>query len=227
VAYRNQPPPEPPRNRIATYVTIVAGVLAICAALGIPTQLGAFGSLRIPGLPGRAVAAISLSQGQGPSGTRVTVTGSGFSAGEIVDLTFSTEKIGEAQVGADGRFTATVKIPGSFDAFGGGQNFDLAAVGRASGRHASQPFTLQSGGEQPNTGPASIALSKGTGRSGTLITVSGQNFAPGEEVKVRFAATEIGRAVADGKGRFSLDARRSPSWRPACRARSPPRPRSR
>jgi hypothetical protein len=200
-------PRERPSDKIAKYIGIVVGILAICAALGIPTQLGAFGDFRVPGLPGRAVTAISLSQGQGPSGAKVTVTGTGFSAGEIVDIRFSTEKIGETQVGDEGDFTANVTIPGSFDAFAGNQSFDISATGRGSSRHASQPFRLLTGGEGPNTGAAAISLSKGTGPSGTQITVSGQNFTPGEEVRVRFAATDMGRTVADSRGMFTLNVR--------------------
>jgi hypothetical protein len=193
-------------DRIAKWVGIVGGVLAICAALGIPTQLGAFGDFRLPGLPGRAVASLSLSQGQGQSGTTVAVTGGGFSAGEIVDITFHTEKVGEANVGDAGTFSADVEIPGSFDAFAG-QAFDIAATGRESLRRASQPFRLLTGGGGPNSGPASISLSKGTGPSGTELTVSGRNFAPGEEVTVRFGATEMGRDVAGGDGGFELPVR--------------------
>jgi IPT/TIG domain-containing protein len=198
---------ERPSDRIAKYVAIVGGVLAICAALGIPTQLGVFGDFRLPGLPGRAVTAISLSQGQGASGTKVTVTGTGFSAGEIVDVRFHTEKVGEASVGDDGAFTANITIPGSFDAFAGGQSFDISATGRQSIRQASQPFKLLAGGTQPGSGPASISLSRGTGPSGTEITVSGRNFTPGEEVTVRFATTEMGRAIADSAGGFALNVR--------------------
>lgn len=206
VAYGSQHPRERTSDKIAKYVAIIGGVLAICAGLGIPTQLGAFGDFRIPGLPGREVAAISLSRGEGPSGTEVTVTGSGFEGGEIVDIRFHTEKVGEAQVDGDGGFVGDVTIPGSFDAFAGGQSFDISASGRSSVRHASQPFKLLAGGG-PGTGPASISLSNGTGPSGTQITVTGQNFTPGEEVTVRFATTEMGRAIADAQGRFSLDAR--------------------
>lgn len=202
-----QPPRERPSDKIAKYVAIVGGILAICAALGIPTQLGAFGDFRLPLLPGRAVTAISLSQGQGPSGTKLTVTGTGFSAGEIVDIRFSTEKIGEARVGDDGGFSANVTVPGSFDAFAGAQSFEVSASDRGSATHASQPFRLLVGGGDPNTGPATISLSKGTGPSGTQITVSGRNFTPGEEVRVRFATTEMGRAVADAQGQFTLGVR--------------------
>ncbi len=209
MAYGYQRQRERPSDRIAKYVAILGGVLAICAGLGIPTQLGAFGDFRLPGLPGRAVTTVSLSlsQGQGPSGTKVTVTGTGFAAGEVVDIRFSTEKIGEARVGDDDTFTANVTIPGTFDAFAGSQTFDISAVGRDSVQHASQPFKLLIGGGGPNSGPAAISLSKGTGPSGTQITVSGQNFTPGEEVKVRFSTTEMGRAVADSQGRFTLNVR--------------------
>jgi len=206
VTYGNPRPRQGFTDKLAKWVAIIGGIVAICAAVGIPTQLGAFGNFRIPGLPGRDVAAaISLSKGQGRSGTQLTVSGTGFSGGEIVDVRFHTEKIGEAQVGDDGSFSTDVTIPGSFDAFGGGHNYDISATGRESIKHASQPFKLLGGGGGgPNTGPASISLSDGSGPSGTELTVSGENFQPGEEVKISFATTEMGRAVADNDGRFEL-----------------------
>ena len=53
------------------------------------------------------------------------------------------------------------------------------------------------------TGARIINLSVGSGRSGTPVTVTGQNFAPGEEVTIRFQVDEVGSAIVDSGGRFS------------------------
>ena len=139
-------------DKLAKYIAIIGGTLAICAALGVPTQLGAFGEFRIPGLPSRVVTELSLSQGEGPSRTKVTVSGKGFDAGEIVDIRFDREEIGEATVDGDGAFSVDVRIPSSFDASGAGQTYDISATGRSSAKHASQPFRLLAGGGGQNTG---------------------------------------------------------------------------
>jgi hypothetical protein len=141
-------------DKLAKYIAIIGGTLAICAALGVPTQLGAFGEFRIPGLPSRVVTSLSLSQDEGPSRTKVTVSGGGFDAGEIVDIRFDREKIGEATVDGDGAFSVDVRIPSSFDAIGGAQTYDISATGRSSVKHASQPFRLLVGGGGQNTGSA-------------------------------------------------------------------------
>jgi hypothetical protein len=207
VASQYPQPRERASDKIAKYVAIFGGMLAICAALGIPTQLGAFGDFAFQACPDGRSRRSRCRKGQGPSGATVTVTGHGFATEEIVDVRFHTEKIGEAQVGDDGEFSTTVTIPGSFDAFAGGKSFDISATGRQSGRRASQPFALLAGGDKPGSGPATISLSRGTDPSGTELAASGRNFTPGEEVKVRFATTEMGRAIADSGGGFTLDVR--------------------
>ena len=134
-------------DKLAKYIAIIGGTLAICAALGVPTQLGAFGEFRIPGLPSRDVTALSLSQGEGPSRTKVTVTGKGFDAGEIVDIRFDREKIGEATVDGDGAFSVDVRIPSSFDAIR--RRPDLRHFrDRAKQRQACEPTLPAAGGRR-------------------------------------------------------------------------------
>ena len=52
-------------------------------------------------------------------------------------------------------------------------------------------------------GPASIFLSQTSGPAGSSIKVSGEGFAAGEEVVIRFHTTEIGRTTASSNGSFS------------------------
>jgi hypothetical protein len=62
---------------------------------------------------------------------------------------------------------------------------------------------LQAGGQGgDSTGPASISLSRGSGPSGTEVTVSGSNFAAGEEVTIRFQNDPVGSATAGSDGTF-------------------------
>jgi hypothetical protein len=52
-------------------------------------------------------------------------------------------------------------------------------------------------------GPASIFLSSTSGPGGSVVKVSGEGFAPNEEVVLRFHTEEMGRTQADSAGKFS------------------------
>jgi hypothetical protein len=191
---------------IAAILSVVTGFLALLA------QVGAFGDFRISFLPGRPVSgaayetSLSLSVGEGRSGTPVVVTGHGFAPGETVEVLFHTELIATAITDENGDFTANAKVPGTFDAFGG-QQFLIIAVGKSSIASAQAPFKLLTSGTATNgggdTGPPKITLSRTSGSAGTQITVTGEHFTPGEEVRIRFHATEVGTAVVGADGRFS------------------------
>jgi hypothetical protein len=58
------------------------------------------------------------------------------------------------------------------------------------------------GREEILPGTADIFLSKTSGPAGTVVNVSGEDFAPGEQVVIGFHTGEIGRTNADGSGQF-------------------------
>jgi len=71
---------------------------------------------RVPGVT--KTPSLSTSRGDGPSGTEIKLSGSGFAGGEVIDIRFSTEIIATAQANADGSFSnVSARIPGTFDAF--------------------------------------------------------------------------------------------------------------
>ncbi len=83
------------------------------------------------------------------------------------------------------------ELPGSGD--GGG------AVGGGAG---------SSSVEQPQIpddpfGSAEVFLSRDSGPGGTEVNVSGEGFASGEDVVIRFHTEQIGRTTANDDGRFS------------------------
>ncbi|MGB6163839.1 MAG: hypothetical protein WCF33_12115 [Pseudonocardiaceae bacterium] len=49
----------------------------------------------------------------------------------------------------------------------------------------------------------SVFLSRDSGPAGTVVRVSGEGFAPGERVVLRFHTEQIGSTTADGAGKFS------------------------
>jgi hypothetical protein len=81
---------------------------------------------------------LSANPRSGPAETRVTLTGSGFYAGETVDLTWdSTQALGKVKTSAAGDFTATVTIP----AAPAGQH-TISAAGRRSFAGATVTLTV-------------------------------------------------------------------------------------
>jgi hypothetical protein len=60
---------------------------------------------------------ISLSRGSGPSGTEVTVRGSGFPSDEAVEMRFHTETLLPSRTQTDGTFGVDIVVPGTFDVF--------------------------------------------------------------------------------------------------------------
>jgi hypothetical protein len=84
---------------------------------------------------------LSLSQGAGPSGTSVVITGKGFPPNRDVDIKFHTEDLAPAATDEQGSFEDTVVIPGTFDAFSG-QQFQITAT--TMGCFKSTPFQLTS-----------------------------------------------------------------------------------
>jgi hypothetical protein len=191
----------------AALVTIVGFLLGLPVTL---VQLGVVGNIRVPGLPGAPVhvsapvngtATLSVSSGSGPSGTEITLSGTVFGGSEAVEIRFHTESIATARADGNGVFSGVhARIPGSFDAFAP-QQFDIVATGESTERSASVPFQLT---RVPGvTSTPTLSVSRGSGPSGTQITLSGSGFEGGEVITIRFHTETIATAQADSNGAFS------------------------
>ena len=88
-------------------------------------------------------ASISLSQGSGPSGTQIVITGTGFPSNEAVDVIFSTEALAPARTDDQGGFRDEVVVPGTFDAFAP-QQFSITATTKPTVCFDDAPFQLTS-----------------------------------------------------------------------------------
>lgn len=55
----------------------------------------------------------------------------------------------------------------------------------------------------PGQGEVDITLSVSSGPPGTMLTISGSGFEPGETIVLRFNTEEVGRVDADGEGAFA------------------------
>ena len=89
-------------------------------------------------------AGIQAAPDTGPRGSVVTITGSGFTPGERVRVSFrgsygETTDIRDVSVAADGGFAAEVRLPPEYL---NDQEKSFEVRGLDSGRHADTPFTI-------------------------------------------------------------------------------------
>ncbi len=118
------------------------------------------------------VADLSISPGQGPDGTRISVDGSGFAPGTVYTLCRGTSSTGTG-CGGSSKFTSnsTGGVPA-------GANFSWS--GPSGWLSVSQgPYSANFiDSAEFNVTSASLAVSPDTGPPGTIVTLSGGSFVP-------------------------------------------------
>lgn len=130
-----------------------AGVVVIVVSFFVTTGGGSSGpSAQQPSRPassspvvfpqgaGQVETAIHLSVSQGPVGTPLQVSGSGFGPNETVDIRFHTEALAETRSDDGGAFSnVQMSVPPDWKFTG---QFDIVATGRQSIRSAREPFRV-------------------------------------------------------------------------------------
>ncbi len=104
----------------------------------------------------------------GPTGSNMTVTGSGWLPNGLVTITRSGTNVLTTTANALGEITAQLPIPSSLFT-GGSVNVTVGATDGSGNAAAGQIFKINS---------ASIAVSPATANVGDTITVSGSNYLP-------------------------------------------------
>jgi outer membrane protein assembly factor BamB len=107
-------------------------------SLGLATVL--VGSFAVPA--SAAPPSITLSPTSGQPSTSVAVTGSGFGAGETVNLSFDAKKVAAATTTSTGTFSKTIKVPKKASS----GVHTVKASGATSGLTATATFTVGGGG---------------------------------------------------------------------------------
>ena len=155
--------------------------------------------------------AILLTPSQGPSGTQVTVVGSGFTPSATIAFSISAgasvTSSGTCTVvssgSSAGTFSCVVTIALTTGSTG---TYTLTATGSdGSSDSAQAPFTITT------LRPPAISLTPGQGPSGVQVTIAGANFTPSATISFTIGAgasvTPIGTctvaASGSGAGTFS------------------------
>jgi hypothetical protein len=178
------------RGRRRWYALVV--VILATAGLGLYTDVMDTG------------AGLEVSDRSAPPGTSVQATGRGYQPREDIRLSVSltqggrsrTVSLGEtATTDSSGRFQLTFGVP--ILAVGAER---LSAVGDASGHTEITGFSV------PALAPT-IELSPSTGRAGTEVEVTGDEFFPGETVELRAGRRPRSIVAADDRGAFAATVR--------------------
>jgi hypothetical protein len=82
---------------------------------------------------------VSLSRTSGPPGTSLTVSGSGFSPGESVVVSFHTTELTRIEADVKGAFGTSVRVPANWSFRG---QFFVIARGESSLRSQTAPFQV-------------------------------------------------------------------------------------
>jgi hypothetical protein len=132
---------------------------------------------------GHATKQPSISASASTAGDPVTVSGSGFAAGEQVTVKLGTSPARSLKVAASATGAVHASIAASSDAQPG--RYSVTADGASSRTPATATVRVT---EQPTvrTYRPEVMLSAASGPRGTAITVNGSGFAPNEAVTIGF-----------------------------------------
>jgi hypothetical protein len=118
-------------------------VLVIIAVIGLHVFSGGSG-VKGHGNPGGSAPAatpptLDLSSSSGPPGSRLTVSGSGFGAGERINIVFQGALIAHAIADQRGSYSTSITVPSLGESTG---NMTIVVMGATYGSHAEEPFDL-------------------------------------------------------------------------------------
>lgn len=135
-----------------------------------------------------AQGSIMLTPTSGPPGTQVTVSGTGYGSGTVVNIYFGGQFIRNVQADATGAIPA-------------GTTFTVPNVAYATYNvTASSPGASATTTFQVSPATAAIQLTPNTGPSGSTVTLTGSGFQPGETLRVYFGGAFLGTVTATSTG---------------------------
>jgi hypothetical protein len=133
---------------------------------------------------------VNINPKSGPADTEVTITGGGFAPGKSIAVTYkgATIATNPATITTDtsGNFTATIKVP------------------KYAGGTYTISVTQGSLTSNVNFTQTSVAvLGASSGAVGSSITASGNGYAAGAKITLKYDGNDLASATADNNGSFS------------------------
>ena len=151
--------------------------------------------ITLPATPALA-ATVTISPNEGAPGTTVTITGSSFTAGNLIDIYFDTNLRNSAFASPVGAISVTITVPGNATA----------------GVHQIRTFDFNSQlylttTDFTVTGIGEITLDPDEGIVGTEVEINGEGFDSSEDIAVEYDGDEInienGDTDTDSSGEFT------------------------
>jgi hypothetical protein len=148
---------------------------------------------------------ISIDPTESRKGTTVTVTGTGFPANDLIDITYAGNRVSFATSDRAGDWVATVIVPDDADST---EPNEIGAfrprIGEEDddGRTDKDERTAEA---VEHTVPGDTStVSATSGNSGDTLTVTGQAHAPYTAVNITIGGASVASEVADINGDFSI-----------------------
>jgi len=138
-------------------------------------------------------AALSVTPQKAQPGATTTANGSGFKAGEVVDVSLNGTSVGTPTVNTGGTFSLSFIVPSLAPS-----DYGVLAKGRDSGLSAATTFTV-------GPSPAALSFSVPQAAPGTAVLLTGTGFQAGETVAVLFNGAPVGTSTADTSGKISVN----------------------
>lgn len=135
---------------------------------------------------------ISISPDDGPVGTKVKITGTGFSESEDIFVEYDDDEIdiesGDEDTDSDGEFITYILIPESI------AGDHTLKVEDDNGSESEDTFTVE----------PEMTVDVTSGKAGDTVTVSGTGFGGSADVTVTFGGDEVATDDADSDGSFEI-----------------------
>ena len=153
-------------------------------------------------------AAITVEPSSSLRGSTVTVSGTGFPANDLIQIKYDDKPVGTALTGPTGDFTGTIDVP------------SFAGIGSTNDVEADPQLNTDAGSvtAKHSTPKPAVTLSPAIAESGSLITVSGANFAGFISVRSiqidRANVTPVPAPNTDSQGAFTTSNVRVPQLDP-------------
>jgi hypothetical protein len=176
-----------------------------CAIVALAVLLIVLVGLLSPPNPAIAQSTVALDTTSGPPGTKVTATGSRWSAGHEVKVQWGGAQLAATTVDDNGSFTVSFTVP---DDAAEGQHtvyfYDVPPDG-GLGYFIPANFTVTAPAETPPPeAEPSITLDPKEGPRGTEVTVQGSGWIAGDTIIIHFAISgnEVVQATVEDDGSF-------------------------